>query len=188
MGISDRTAISPPPQPNRLYPLATFTVFKPRQFGEKPVSGVFPGRSLSSSGSGSSPDVGQRTPTGYSEGGFTENRSNDYEPVGIVHANEWVASAAMVRAMPVTFARLEAVRRYGNYKSGITGFADGGFVSESKGPAPVQQTGLNLEGLNAAIDKFASTVERPIRAYTLLSDVNAAQELDSKLKKITSKS
>lgn len=144
--------------------------------------------SVSSSGSGSSPDVGQRTPTGYSEGGFTENRSNDYEPVGIVHANEWVASAAMVRAMPVTFARLEAVRRSGNYKSGITGFADGGFVSESKGPAPVQQTGLNLEGLNAAIDKFASTVERPIRAYTLLSDVNAAQELDSKLKKITSKS
>lgn len=144
--------------------------------------------SVSSSGSGSSSEVGQRTPTGYSEGGFTESRSNDFEPVGVVHANEWVANAAMVRAMPVTFARLEAVRRSGNFQSGVSGFASGGFASESKTVNPVQPSDINIDGFNAAVEKFAATVEKPIKAYTVLSDVNAAQELDNRLKKITGKS
>ena len=47
---------------------------------------------------------------GYSEGGYTGSRRSDKEPVGIVHANEWVAPAAMVRANPVVFRNLERER------------------------------------------------------------------------------
>ena len=67
--------------------------------------------------------------TGYSEGGDTPWAASDDTPVGIVHANEWVAPAWMKRREPVLFANLERYRKAGSHgRSGSAsrGFADGG--------------------------------------------------------------
>jgi TP901 family phage tail tape measure protein len=104
--------------------------------------------SVSSSSSGNnSPTV--VTPTGYSEGGFTDNAANDNKPVGIVHANEWVAPAPMVRRNPVLFANLEQYRKKG-FPEHIRsiGFADGGF------------TGSGSVASDAVFQKMLSTIER----------------------------
>ena len=87
---------------------------------------------------------------GFSGGGFTDKDSSDTTPVGIVHANEWVAPAAMIRANPITFARLEAARISGNYSSGIGGFADGG--QTSPGTIPDTAAGMDPELLKRAND------------------------------------
>lgn len=92
--------------------------------------------SVSSGGGSSAVKTGQRTVTGYSGGGFTEQGSDDNKPVGIVHQNEWVAPAWMVRNDPVTFANLERYRKAGSHgRSGSMkrGFADGGYTNASYG-------------------------------------------------------
>ena len=85
--------------------------------------------SVSGSSSSSSMETGRRTLTGYSEGGDTPWAASDDTPVGIVHANEWVAPAWMKRREPVLFANLERYRKAGSHgRSGSPsrGFADGG--------------------------------------------------------------
>ena len=104
--------------------------------------------SVSSSGSTSSaPKTGERKITGYAEGGYTGKGlgtmgvterparppkrgpstgsgtagSGDEEVVGVVHANEWVAPAWMVRQNPVMFANLEQYRQRGYAEGGYTG-------------------------------------------------------------------
>ena len=140
-----------------------------------------------SSSSGSSSQVGQRVATGYSEGGYTGRRHNDFEEVGVVHANEWVAPAAMVRANPVVFAQLEAVRRSGNYHSGVSGFADGGSATAASAPDGAMATVDNqlLQRTYEVMSRLLDSL--PLPAYLVLSQVNAKQELDAEIKKIVGK-
>ena len=137
---------------------------------------------------GSSAATGQRvatefsSDTGYSEGGYTKSSHNDYEPVGVVHANEWVAPAAMVRANPVTFARLEAVRVSGHYSSGVAGFADGGMTSGQpvqQFPATASDAGT-MTRLTVVLERLLNSF--PLKAYVLASDINKENELQSKIK------
>ncbi len=86
--------------------------------------------------------TGERKITGYAEGGYTGKglgtmgvterparpkkrhrgwRTGDDEEVGVVHANEWVAPAWMVRQNPVMFANLEQYRQRGYAEGGYTG-------------------------------------------------------------------
>ena len=134
--------------------------------------------------SGKSSQIGQRVATGYSGGGYTEKRSNDYQEVGVVHANEWIAPAAMVRAYPVTFASLEAVRKSGNYRSGIPGFADGGSAGDA---VPVQvPVGTDTELLQKACDLMQQLLDSlPFPTYMVLSELNAKQEVVSTIKSVT---
>lgn len=45
---------------------------------------------------------------GYFTGGFTRTGSNDYTPAGVVHANEWVANAHLLRS-PIARPMIEAL-------------------------------------------------------------------------------
>ena len=104
--------------------------------------------STSSTSGGTSPTV--VTPTGYSSGGYTDRAASDSKPVGIVHANEWVAPAPMVRRNPVLFADLEQYRKTGFSSLGRSaGFAQGGFTGN--GTAPASDT---------AMQKMLSAIER----------------------------
>lgn len=143
--------------------------------------------SLDSSGSGSS-TTGQRIVTsGYSKGGYTDSASNDYQEVGIVHANEWVAPAAMVRANPVMFASLESMRKSGNYQSGVSGYAEGGTVGNSD-TAITTPGRIDNELLQRVYDIMAKLeASLPLKAYTVLSEFNAKQELDATIKSIAGK-
>ena len=142
---------------------------------------------VSSSGSGSS-EVGERTVAGFHDGGYTKRRSNDYDAVGVVHANEWVAPAAMVRANPITFATLESMRRSGRYRSGATGFADGGIVGGGAAAAPATVGDGNLALLQETHDLMQKILEAlPFPTYVVLSEINAKQELQQTIKKIAGK-
>ena len=143
--------------------------------------------SVDMSSASSSVNVGSRTPTGYSEGGFTEKRANDYQPVGIVHANEWVAPAAMVRANPITFATLESMRLSGNYHSGQRGFADGGYT----GPDQAAQRANNshdMELIRRTYELLTELKEAlPFPTYLVFSQASAKQEMAAEIKKIVGK-
>ena len=98
--------------------------------------------------SSSSPNIetGTRTMTGYSEGGFTDSASSDAKPVGIVHANEWVAPAPLVRKNPVLFRNLENYRLasgFGRRGSMGRGFADGGYTSPATESAAISAMTVN---------------------------------------------
>ena len=139
------------------------------------------------SASGSSSSIEARVPTGYSGGGFTEKRANDYQPVGIVHANEWVAPAAMVRANPLTFATLESMRLSGNYHSGQRGFADGGYTT----PAPAAQRAGNTADMELIRRTYELLSELkaalPFPTYLVFSQASAKQEVMNEIKKIVGK-
>lgn len=140
--------------------------------------------SVASSGS-STTKVGQRTVAEFSEGGYTERSANDYQEVGVVHANEWVAPAAMVRANPVMFASLEQMRQSGQYRSGVAGFADGG---QAGGDTPASVGTVDNELLQRVYDIMAKLeASLPLKAYTVLSDLNAKQELDDTIKSVVGK-
>lgn len=140
--------------------------------------------SVASSGS-STTKVGQRTVAEFSEGGYTERSANDYQEVGVVHANEWVAPAAMVRANPVMFASLEQMRQSGQYRSGVAGFADGG---QAGGDTPASVGTVDNELLQRVYDIMAKLeASLPLKAYTVLSDLNAKQELDNTIKSVVGK-
>lgn len=137
------------------------------------------------SGGGSSSDkVVSRTVTGYSEGGYTSHAASDYTEVGVVHANEWVAPAAMVRANPITFARLEAARVSGVHAgSTVQGFADGGYTSEA--PAGTQADAGGTDVIRRLADILEQLEKDGIKAYVITSELNRQQEIASQLTKIT---
>ena len=136
----------------------------------------------SSSGSSTPAPVAQRTVNGYSTGGYTERAGSDMQEVGVVHANEWVAPASMVRAHPVLFRSLESMRRKERVKSGMPGFADGGMAGEiDSDDVVVSKADLDL--LTVVLNKLLTT---PIRAYVVNSEANAVQELNERIKSITS--
>lgn len=124
------------------------------------------------------PSANNRTVKGYSEGGFTSKRWSDTEPVGIVHANEWVAPATMVRAKPALFANLERerVNKY-SIKSPVKQFATGGYTSQS------EQIKRSDELLSKLIEEVRTLGKRSIPAHVVLSEVNAQQEVMMKFKK-----
>lgn len=138
---------------------------------------------VNSSGSAAS---GARVATGYSSGGYTTESSNDYQEVGVVHANEWVAPASMVRANPILFRRLEHARQMGTTVSGVSGFADGGMTSPD---APAQEAASVMDP--AVLEQLTSVlqhiIDNGIPAYVLLSELNSKQELSSLFKKISGK-
>jgi TP901 family phage tail tape measure protein len=107
--------------------------------------------STSTSSGGTSPTL--VTPTGYSEGGFTGRAADDSKPAGIVHANEWVAPAPMVRRNPVLFANLEKYRKMGYSSHGRKiGFAEGGFTGS--GTAAVGMSEETSQKLLAVIERL----------------------------------
>lgn len=139
----------------------------------------------SSSGGGSS-SVASRVPTGFSKGGYTGSAANDYQEVGVVHANEWVAPAAMVRANPIVFRKLERARKAGTPVSGVAGFADGGMTSGASDFAPAVST-VDAGLVGELNEMLRHIVENGIPAYVLLSDINSKQALQQEVKSITSK-
>jgi len=136
----------------------------------------------------SSQSIGARVATGYSSGGYTSQASNDYQEVGVVHANEWVAPASMVRANPVVFRRLEQARKRGTAVSGVAGFADGGMTSGSAGSlqaSPVSTVDPYI--LKQLTNVLQYIIENGIPAYVLLSDLNSKQELQQLFRKMSGK-
>lgn len=140
-------------------------------------------------GAASAPSIGQRTITGYSEGGNTKRAASDATVVGVVHANEWVAPAWMVRENPTVFADLEEYRvtlGRGRKKLG-NGFADGGLASPQSGsmptPSPLEEIDWQaLRDFNA-IMRYCATHG----IFVKYGDIMIAKEKHDNFKKQTSR-
>lgn len=143
-----------------------------------------------SGGSGSSSAAGVRTVNGYSSGGFTGKAPSDTEPVGIVHANEWVAPAWMVRENPVTFANLEQYRKEGSVPAIVpktAGFAEGGFTSKGKPNEAVDGVPWS-EILEAVREGAMAGVKEGLaggllRAVVVRSDIKEIDDQDDRIRK-----
>ena len=124
--------------------------------------------SVSSSGSTSSaPKTGERKITGYAEGGYTPRAASDSTAVGVVHANEYVAPAWMVRRNPVMFANLEQYRQRGYAEGGYTGKGLGTMgVTErparppKRGPSTGSGTGPSTGSGTGPMDGSIETIVR----------------------------
>ena len=123
---------------------------------------------------------------GYSEGGYTPRSSDDLKPVGVVHANEWVAPASMLRSYPMLFSGLEKLRQGRTSAVPALPFASGGYTAAA---APMQDNSYNkaLEDVAAALRAVNERMSKPIEAYTVLSQLQAKQELQEKHRKAASR-
>lgn len=139
-----------------------------------------------SGGSGAGAATGQRTVTGFSGGGYTPTDRSDSRAVGIVHANEWVAPAWMVRRNPGQFADLERYRRTGQHAHvRAAGFAEGGYTGNGK-DATLK---LDTTGLSAAVGAAVGQAmrENPVRSYVVRNDITELDNQDQRFNKQTSR-
>lgn len=149
--------------------------------------------SSSGGSSGSSQETGTRVITGYSEGGNTQHDASDKTPVGIVHANEWVAPAWMVRENPVVFKNLEEYRRSGSrghIGKAVSGFAEGGFSgSPEKVGKGIPATSISKKELEEVIfDSICAAMDgNYIHAVVVRKDIDELNEQDKRFKAITSR-
>lgn len=144
-------------------------------------------------GSSSAPTTGERKMTGYAEGGYTVRSASDRKAAGVVHANEWVAPAWMVRQNPVTFANLERYRKAGSHgRSGSVerGFAEGGYTGKSgKVSASMGGGALTHADIEAAVEAAIrrSMADGAIRAYLVRKDLTELDSQTERFKKQTSR-
>ena len=140
----------------------------------------------------SSGNIGSRVITGYKDGGSTKKSASDNTPAGIVHANEWVAPAWLVRSMPIVFANLERYRRAGSQGrngSMTRGFADGGFTSSGlpNGTDPTNRELVELLRESRETNELLrAQLAKGIKADVALSEIDRKQKMLNNFKKKTS--
>ena len=146
-----------------------------------------------SGSSGSSQETGTRMITGYSEGGNTMHDASDSTPVGIVHANEWVAPAWMVRENPVVFKNLEEYRKSGSrghIGKAVSGFADGGFTgNDGKAGQGIPANAISRKELEKVIfDSICAAMDgKYIHAVVVRNDIDELNDQDKRFKAMTSR-
>ncbi len=144
-------------------------------------------KNTSVSGS-STPSIktGQRTMTGYAEGGYTEGHAT-LTTVG-EKGVEYVIPNWMVRKNPVMVANLERYRKAGSHgKSGSVsrGFADGGFTTPTD-DVVTAQSNLAIEA--AVYNGIRAALEGEwLRAYLVRKDLSEIDAQDNRFKKQTAR-
>ena len=145
-----------------------------------------------SSGGGGSNNTpsGSRVPTpdGFSDGGFTPTDDDDNTPVGIVHANEWVAPSWMIKKNPVMFARLEQYRQSGHRPEVISdGYRDGGYTT----PPSITAQQPDFSNVAKSIDRLNKIMEKidkdGIQSFMVYNQYRDFNDQRNRFKKITSK-
>lgn len=136
-------------------------------------------KSSLSSESGTSSSNSKVSVKGYSDGGFTDKDPSDNIPVGVVHANEWVAPAVMVRSNPLVFAKLEKERqkKYSIMSHRANGFASGGYTSDNNKSGDINQLFLMM------LAEIRALKDKPWKGYVLTSEINAVRDLEDRIKK-----
>lgn len=134
------------------------------------------------SGSSSSGTTKQRLLTsGFAEGGYTGDGGR-LEPAGIVHRGEYVVPQPLMRTPIVQdmVHTIEAMRvsRIGFGRS-LPGYSEGGHVQSTS----AQERGMLQELLGLLKDLR----KNPLRAYTVLSEHQAAEEVSNRFKRATSR-
>lgn len=148
--------------------------------------------SVSSSGSGSSSGTtsGQRTVVGMKDGGFAGSDPSDNTPMGIYHANEYVAPAWMVRREPILFRNMEQYRTSGHRpKSFTSGMKEGGYATS---PTATPMSGdFDTKALNETLAKVNATMEKMmaegVQSFMVYDQFKDFTDTRNRFKKITSR-
>lgn len=117
--------------------------------------------------------IAAQTIQGFEEGGYTAKKSSNKEPVGVVHANEWVAPAWMVSSpeyQPILSA-LEKRRKSRGLSSDLGGFFLGG--PSTRGTALVNMPTQPSSGTISTADTvraLSNIMNMPI--YTRITEIN----------------
>ncbi|MDD4374834.1 MAG: phage tail tape measure protein [Bacteroidales bacterium] len=113
--------------------------------------------------------IASQKPPEFRKGGYTDQAASDDEPAGIVHANEFVATADATRnptIRPVLdvikYAQDAGTVRSINLPAVIQsrGFKAGGYTSATDQPGNAENMGLNNTQMIDAMNRFAAVVDR----------------------------
>ena len=113
---------------------------------------------------------------GFEEGGYTAKRSKNTEPVGVVHANEWVAPAWQTQHPDYapTIKWLEQARKRRGLRSNIDGFFGGGTVNNvrfARGTGLATQTGSGTIA-QADLSRALLSMPPPVVSVTEIREVS----------------
>ena len=142
-------------------------------------------KSMTLSGaSGSTPVSAERVVNasgGYNQGGYTGD-GDRYEVAGVVHRGEYVIPVPEMKNKRVVnmVKVIESIRRNRTSANPWPGYYEGGKVTERERP------GQDIDRLNRAAEKLeraSRNLSRPAKSYVLLSDINAAQDLQKSSEK-----
>lgn len=146
--------------------------------------------SSSGSGSGSGTTLGQRVLNGgMKDGGFAGSDPSDNTPMGVYHANEYIAPAWMVRREPVLFRNMEEYRTSGHRPQSFTpGMKEGGYTT----PASTQTSGgFDTKALNDTLSKVNATMEKMmsegVQSFMVYDQFKDFNDTRNRFKKITSR-
>lgn len=113
--------------------------------------------------------IASQKPPEFRKGGYTDQAASDDEPAGIVHANEFVATADATRnptIRPVLdvikYAQDSGTVRSINLPAVIQsqGFKAGGYAGATDQPGNAENMGLNNTQMIDAMNRFAAVVDR----------------------------
>lgn len=123
-------------------------------------------------------------------GGYAATSPSDNTPMGVYHANEYIAPAWMVRRNPVLFADIEQYRRTGTMPSRLESRESGGYANPLS-PTPTQsaagQPTVNSEDirrLSTVLDRLDS---KGVQAYMVYSQFDDFNKQRNRFKKIVGK-
>lgn len=143
-----------------------------------------------SGGTGGNQNYGDRVVNGKKTGGYAETASSDDVPMGIYHANEYVAPAWMVRSNPVLFRNMEEYRRTRIRPALISGegMKNGGYAAS---PQPINGTQHNDQDFVATINKLAKVLDKistdGVQSYMVYNQYQDFQNQRKRFKNITSR-
>lgn len=121
------------------------------------------------------PTIPDPPPPQFASGGFTPRANSDSKPVGIVHANEYVVPAKLLRR-PDTRAmvdRLESVRSRGFQEGGFTSATTASNEAEKQTAFITSSLQKQNDTLTALASNLLAFAERP--SVVTVSSIDAAQ-------------
>lgn len=129
----------------------------------------------------------ERVVSGFAEGGYTGDGGR-YDVAGHVHRGEYVVAVPEMRN-PIVLNHVRAIEAFRRQRTSANplpgqGYAEGGYV----GPAGTQtkedpERKMMLELMTGLVKEVRAMKDKPIKAYTVYSDNQAANELMYKAEK-----
>ena len=120
---------------------------------------------------------------GFSDGGYTGDGGRT-EVAGVVHRGEYVVPQPELKIPYVQslVAAIESKRRQRTSRNALPGFAEGGYTDVMTN----QQDRSDSRILNQIYYLLTKMSKQPIKAYTVLSEMEAKQDMRNRFKRMTS--
>ena len=140
-----------------------------------------------SGGGESGGKTAERVVSGFAEGGYTGDGGR-YDVAGHVHRGEYVVAVPEMRN-PVVLNHVRAIEAFRRQRTSANplpgqGYAEGGYVG-SAGTQPKEdpEKKMMLEAMAGLVKEIKEMKGKPLKAYTVYSDNQAANELMYKAEK-----